>query len=80
MLFTRGDKNNKGGGVNMQTYKLKSYMALHGQTIVALAKSVGLSSKTMSEKINGRSDFTVREAKMVTELLKIENPLEIFFE
>ena len=64
----------------MQTNKLKSYMALHGQTIVALAESVGIASKTMSEKINGKSDFTVREAKMVTELLEIEDPLEIFFD
>ena len=64
----------------MQVYKLKSYMALHGQTIIALAKFVGLSSKTMSEKINGKSDFTVKEAKLITELLEIENPLEIFFE
>jgi len=64
----------------MQTNKLKSYMALHGQTIVALAESVGLSSKTMSEKINGKADFTVKEAKLVTELLEIENPMEIFFD
>ena len=64
----------------MQTYKLKSYMALHGRTIVSLAESVGITSKTMSEKINGKSDFTVKEAKLITELLEIENPLEIFFD
>jgi len=63
----------------MQTNKIKSYMALHGFTIKSLAAELGIATKTMSSKISGKAYFTVNEARKITELLRIENPTDIFF-
>lgn len=63
----------------MQANKLKSYMALKGETIKSLAATVGMASKTLSEKINGKSDFTLNEAEKLIQILGIDDPADVFF-
>lgn len=63
----------------MQANKLKSYMALRGETIKSLAATIGIASKTLSEKINGKSDFTLNEAEKLIQILGIDDPADVFF-
>ena len=48
-------------GVKMETKLFKSKMALFGDTAVSLAKCLGIHRLTLSEKINGKSDFKQSE-------------------
>ena len=64
----------------MQANIMKSYLALRGYTIGKLAKELGISAKSLSEKINGKHEFTITEAKTICKILTIEDPVEIFFD
>lgn len=61
--------------------KLRSQMALHALTDGDLADSIGLSRQSMSYKLNGKRDFTVREIDAISRLLdlSLEERDEIFF-
>jgi DNA-binding XRE family transcriptional regulator len=59
---------------------LRAQMALHGYTIEKLAKEIGVSSKTLSTKLNSSPEkFTQKEMEELVRTLKIENPTNIFF-
>ena len=58
--------------------KLKGLMAEYHITQEILAKKLEISITTLNFKINGKSDFTVTEAKVISNLLK--KPMdEIFY-
>lgn len=61
--------------------KLRAKMALHGFTDYELADAIGLSRQSMSYKINGKRDFTVREIDLISKTLELslEERDEIFF-
>ena len=42
---------------------LRGEMAKHGVTVRELAKGIGVSTNTMSKKINGRVDFSLTEIR-----------------
>ena len=44
-----------------------------------LADELGISVQSFNAKINGRSVFTISEAKKISEILHLDNPGEIFF-
>ena len=46
---------------------------------VVLAKALDLSESSFSRKLNGKVDFWVGEARILSEILEISNPTEIFF-
>ena len=58
--------------------KLKGLMAEYHITQEILAKKLEISITTLNFKINGKSDFTVTEAKVISNILK--KPMdEIFY-
>ena len=58
--------------------KLKGLMTEYHITQKKLAKKLEISITTLNFKINGKSDFTITEAKVVSNLLK--KPIdEIFY-
>lgn len=62
------------------TNLLKAQMALHGFTITKLAKEIGVTSKTLSVKLNhSPENFTQKEMEAMIKVLKIKNPENIFF-
>ncbi|MBB6696277.1 helix-turn-helix transcriptional regulator [Clostridium algidicarnis] len=64
----------------MQINKLKAKMTERGYTQKRLASNMGISIQTLNSKINGKATFSLDEAVLLTKILSIENPLEIFFE
>ena len=59
---------------------LRGEMAKNGYTIGKLAKKIGMSSKTLSIKLNHTpGKFTQEEIETIINVLKIENPGTIFF-
>ena len=62
------------------TNLLKAQMALHEFTIAKLASEIGITSKTLSVKINhSPENFTQKEMEAIIKILKIDNPMDIFF-
>lgn len=64
----------------MNLARLKGIMAERGVSQRELAKMLGLSTKSVNAKINGRVDITINEAVLISKVLRIENPGAIFFE
>lgn len=60
--------------------RIKAQMTLHGYTLDTLARELGISSKTLSTKLNKCPEKLTQEQieKLVT-ILKIDNPMAIFF-
>lgn len=60
--------------------KLKGKMVEMHVSQDRLAKELGITVQTLNAKINRRSPFTLEEVIKITEYLKLENPVDIFFE
>jgi transcriptional regulator with XRE-family HTH domain len=60
--------------------KLRSYLALRGMTIRDLAEAIKMPISTLSNKINGRTEFTASEMGQIQTVLNIpdEEVLDIF--
>jgi DNA-binding XRE family transcriptional regulator len=65
----------------INTQKLKGIRVEKGYTVEQLAKSMGLTSKTMSVKLNDKTgkNLTVPEVEMLVALLQISNFQDVFF-
>lgn len=64
----------------VDTRLLKANMVLHGYTIDKLAKELDVSPKTLSTRLNSSPEkFTQGEMEKIISVLKIKNPLDIFF-
>jgi len=50
-----------------------------GITQKDLALKLDISIQNSNDKLNGRGVLSIIEAKKITEILKLENPYEIFF-
>ncbi len=59
--------------------RLKAQMALLGMTSKELAKHLEIDESTLYRKIQNDGAFTRKEINQMIEILKIENPKEIFF-
>lgn len=59
--------------------KLKAQMALLGVTGKELAKALDINEATFYRKVQRDGDFTRKEINIIIQVLKIENPEEIFF-
>ena len=59
---------------------LNAEIARKNLTNAQLAKVLGLTSSTVSQKRNGLFDFTLKEAKALKHFLKVNIPLEELFE
>ena len=49
-------------------------------TIECFAKMIGISDKTLRNKINGITDFTWSECLLIRKALAVDLPLEVLFE
>lgn len=56
----------------------KAAMVKKGYSQAELAKEIGISPRTLSTRIK-TGDFGTLEIRKITEILDIDNPIEIFF-
>lgn len=61
------------------TKLLKSKLVENGYTLATLADAVGISRTSMSYKINGKRDFTVKEIYSICSILNITDKDTYFF-
>ncbi len=62
----------------MNVKALKAEIVKSGYTQAEVAKLIGISETTMSRRMKNK-DFGIEEANKLIELLKIQNPQDIFF-
>ena len=58
---------------------LQLRMLMEDTSQARVARSIGLSAKTFSLKMNGKIDWKLEEVQKLCKLLHIDNPCEIFF-
>lgn len=63
----------------MNDRKIKAKMVELRVTQKDLARELGISIQNLNAKLNGRAVLNIYEAAKITEILKIEDPIEIFF-
>lgn len=59
--------------------KLRGRMAEYGFTIRSLSERTGIPIATLSDKINGKSEFKASEIATIAKVLDIENVRPYFF-
>lgn len=60
--------------------KLKFLIVDRNTTQEEVAKKIGISRNSMARKLKGVTEFKLSEVKKIIDLLKIDNPGEIFFD
>lgn len=63
----------------MNVSKLRGLIAERGLSQSEVAKALGMADKTFYNKMK-KGGFRTDEAESLIDLLKIQNPIEIFFE
>lgn len=63
----------------MKAYLLKAEMEKNNISQEKLALELGICRNQLNRKLNGKYTFSVEEAKKISEILHLENPLDIFF-
>lgn len=58
---------------------LRAEMKRKGITLAWLADQLGITIGTLSQKLTGKSPFTLNEAKKIKEILELDIPIEILF-
>lgn len=58
----------------------KAELARQGINLETLAKVLGRTLTTVSQKLNGKYPLTLKEAKAIKNFLKVDMPLEELFE
>ena len=76
----------KGGKIKVQTYskslnsnKLKGKIVERGLTQEKIAIKLGISTQAFNAKLNKRAPINLDEIFKLIEILKINNPSDIFF-
>lgn len=64
----------------MNTNLLRGKIVENGMTQAELAKLIGMSENSLSRKLLGKREFRLSEAIDICNVLKIDNPKEIFFD
>lgn len=57
---------------------LRAKMVECGLTQKQVAKGVGMSSNSLSRKLNGNCDFTLSEVRVLCRVLCIKDPVRVF--
>ena len=68
------------GGVKMTFDKLKGKMTERHVSQGKLAESLGITTQSLNAKLNGRTQFTLGEVIAITDILRLDNPVDIFFD
>lgn len=58
----------------MQANLLRGEIVAAGKTVASVAEEIGMKTKTMYNKMNGQSQFTVDEAESLCAVLHITDP------
>lgn len=64
----------------MNLAKLRGALTEKGITQRELAKKLGLTTKSVNAKLNGRSKISVDEAASMSKILELKEPSTIFFD
>lgn len=67
----------KGGRMKYQ--RLKGEMLAKNMTQEQIAKKIGITTQALNAKLNGRSQFTIKEAQAISDILDLADPGSIFF-
>lgn len=59
--------------------RFKAAMALAGINMKELAQALGIDVSTLYRKIKANGDFSRSEINTIIDILRIENPQDIFF-
>ena len=59
--------------------ELRGLMASKGITISELSRTTGIKKTTLSNKLNGVTEFSISEVQKISGVLNIENIEEYFF-
>lgn len=59
--------------------KLKGKMAERHLSQAELAKCLGIIVQALNAKLNGRSPFILEEVVKITDILSLDDPVDIFF-
>ena len=63
----------------MNFKKLKGKLKEEDYTQKEIARLIGITPQAFNAKINNRTQFTLSEVIKMTNILRIDNPIEIFF-
>lgn len=63
----------------MKYQRLKGEMLAKNFTQEQVAKKIGITTQALNAKLNGRSQFTIKEAQIITDILELDDPVSIFF-
>lgn len=63
----------------MNDRKIKAKMVELGVTQKDLAEKLGISMQNLNAKLNGRNIMNIEEAAKITKILKLDDPIDIFF-
>ena len=58
---------------------LNAEMCRKGITGARLAQLLGMTPTTLSLKLNGKSELSLRQAAQIKEILEVDIPLEVLF-
>lgn len=79
-MYVRDIEQFKGGNIMEVSYnKLKGLMAEKGFTIRSLSKNTGIPVSTLSNKLNGLTEFKTSEILKISYILGISDVTEYFF-
>ena len=59
--------------------KLKGKMAERHLSQAELAKCLGITVQALNAKLNGRSPYILEEVVKITDILSLDDPVDIFF-
>lgn len=59
--------------------RLQAQMVLAGMNVKDVSAALGINETTFYRKLNNDGDFSRKEISQLVEILKIENPMIIFF-
>lgn len=59
--------------------KLKGKMTERHVSQAELAKCLGITVQALNAKLNGRSPFILEEVVKITDILSLDDPVDIFF-
>lgn len=62
----------------IRTEKLKDTIKREGYTIKTLSQVLGIDRSTFYNKLKNRT-FTIKEIEIISQLLHIEDPIDMFF-
>lgn len=57
----------------INTFKLKAKIVENQTNVQELSKKIGISYSAFYRKLNGNTDFTIKEASMISNELKLTN-------